>query len=172
MVLSGNTSVSNISTSSSFRNRTSIGCGFSSRSSQVFGSPSSPLPRPPTSLVFVPSPGYSYTHSPLPTSPAGTWLPPIPRSTFRRYIKTPLGYACTPGSRSCRFGTPTRAPSLESPPFTCPSCHRSPLRSPAPLRCAGPHPHLLGQANTRRLSDVIFLCLGFIHFLCFYTLCS
>jgi len=47
-----------------------------------------------------------------------------------------------------------------------PSCHRAPLRSPAPLRCAGPYIHFLAQAVLRHLSEVIFLCQGFIRSFC------
>jgi len=47
-----------------------------------------------------------------------------------------------------------------------PSCHRVSLRSLAPLQCAGPYIHFLAEADTRHLLDVIFLCQGFIHFLC------
>jgi len=36
---------------------------------------------------------------PLPASPAGTLLPPFPRSTFGRYIKTRSGYPGPPGRR-------------------------------------------------------------------------
>jgi len=61
----GNTSVSNFSTSSSFRIRKSIGRGYSSRSSQVFGLPSSTHPPLSTLLVFVPLLGYTYIHPPL-----------------------------------------------------------------------------------------------------------
>jgi len=43
------------------------------------------------------------------------------------------------------------------------------LRPPVLLRCAGPYSHFLAQADTRQSSDVNFLCLGFIHLLCFYT---
>ena len=64
MVLLGNTSVSNFSTSSSFRIRKRIGRSYSSRSSQLFRSPSSSHPPPTTFLVFILLLGYSYTHSP------------------------------------------------------------------------------------------------------------
>ena len=62
MVLSGNTLVSNFNTSSSFRILKSIGRGYSSRSSQLFGSPSSSHPPSSTFLVFVPSLSYSYIY--------------------------------------------------------------------------------------------------------------
>ena len=74
MILSGNTSVSNFSTSSSFRIRKSIGRGYSSRSSQLFG-----LVLPPHILLSPPSWSSSRcsvtatsTPPPLPTSYAGT----------------------------------------------------------------------------------------------------
>ena len=77
MVLSGNTSVSNFSTSASFPIRKSIGCGYSSRSSQVFAlsflltSPSLHPPgrRPVALLQLHPLP-------PLSTPSAGTLLLP------------------------------------------------------------------------------------------------
>ena len=68
MVLSGNTSVSNFSTSSSFRIRKSIGRGYSSQSSQVFG-----LVLPPPILLLTPPPWSSshcsVTATSLPLSP-------------------------------------------------------------------------------------------------------
>jgi len=56
-----------------------------------------------------------------------------------------------------------------SPPHTIPSCHRASLRSQAPLRFAAPYSHFLAQADSRHLSDIIFLYQGFIPSLCFYT---
>ena len=78
MVLSGNASVSNFTTSFSFRIRKSIGRGYSSRSSQVFGSPSSSHLPSSTFLVFVPLLGYSYSHpySSHPLSWHSTAFPP------------------------------------------------------------------------------------------------
>jgi len=105
----------------------------------------------PCSVTATPTP-------PLPTSPAGTLLPPFPRSTFGRYIKTHLGYARPPGHHSCRFGIPSGDPSSESPLPIFPSCHQAPLSPPASLRSAGPYSHFLAQADTRHLSDVNFLC--------------
>ena len=67
MVLSGNTSVSNFSTSSSVRIRKSIGRGYSSRSSQVFG-----LVRPPS--ILPPQLSWSSSHC----SVTGTPIPPLP----------------------------------------------------------------------------------------------
>jgi len=64
VILSVNTSVSNISTSSSFRIRKRIGRGYSSRLSQVFGLPSSTHPPLSTLFVFVPLLGYSYIYPP------------------------------------------------------------------------------------------------------------
>jgi len=46
----------------------------------------------PCSVTATPTP-------PLPTTPARTLLPPFPRSTFGRYIKTRLSYARPPGHR-------------------------------------------------------------------------
>jgi len=79
----GNTSVSNFTTSSLFRIRKSIGCGYSSLLSQVSGSPSSSHPPPSTFLLFVPLPSYSYTHSPssyLPLFPPPQLAPYCPLS--------------------------------------------------------------------------------------------
>ena len=99
VVLSENTSVSNFSTSSSFRIRKSIGRGYSTRSSQVSGSRYSSHPPSSTFMVMVPLPGYSYTHSP--SSHLASWhlTAPFLRSTWVHYIKTRLGYARPPGSR-------------------------------------------------------------------------
>ena len=89
MVLSGNTSVSNFSASSSFRIRKSIGRDYSSRSSQVFGSPSSSHPHSPTFLVFVPLPGYSYTHSPSFHLPSWHLTAPFSAIDLRSLYKNP-----------------------------------------------------------------------------------
>jgi len=86
VVLLGNTSVSNFSTPSSFRIRKSIGPGDSSRSSQVFGSPSSSH-APPMLLPLLSwsSSRCSVTATPIPLLPtlsAGTLLlPPRGRSS-------------------------------------------------------------------------------------------
>jgi len=168
VVLSGNTSVSNLSISSSFRIRKRIGRGYSSWSSHGFGLPSPTHPSSSTLLVFVPWVGYTYTLSPLSAFSAGTLLLPFPRSIFGGYIKARIGYARPFGRRSCHFGTPSGDPSSVSPPSTFPSCHRAPLRAPASIWCAGPYSHFLAQASTRHLSDVNFLCQGSIHSLCFY----
>ena len=169
VVLSGNTSVSNFSTSSSFRIRKSSGRGYSSQSSQAFGLPSPSYPPSTTLLVFVPLLGYSYTHCPLSTSSAGTLLLPFPRSIFCRYTKTHLSYARPFGIANAALAHPLATPHKSHLLSTFSSCHRAPLRPPAPLRCVGPYSHFLAQANPRHLSDVNFLCQGFIHSLCFYT---
>ena len=89
MVLSGNTSVSNFSTSYSFRIRKSIGRGYSSRSSQVFELPSSSHPPISTLLVFVLMLGYSYIHPPA-SHPLGWHLTAsCPRLIFRSLYKNP-----------------------------------------------------------------------------------
>jgi len=99
VVLSGNTSVSNFSTSSSFCIWKSVRRGYSSRSSQVFGSPSSSHLPSYTFLVFIPLLSYSYSH-PLSSHPLSWHLTaPPPRSIFGRYTKTRLGYARPPGRR-------------------------------------------------------------------------
>jgi len=107
-------------------------------------------------------------HPPPPSSYPPSWhlTAPVSRSIFGRYIKTRLGYVRPPGRRQCRFGTPSGDPSSESPPSTFPSCHRAPLHPPASPGCADPYIHFLAQADTRHLSDVIFLCQGFIYSLC------
>jgi len=85
----GNTSVSNFSISSSFRIRKSIGRGYSSRSSQVFESPSSSHPPSPTFLVFVPLLGYSYTHSPSSHLPSWHLTAPFSMVDLRSLYKNP-----------------------------------------------------------------------------------
>jgi len=85
----GNTSVSNFSTSSSFRIRKSIGRGYSSRLSQVLGSPSSSLPPSSSFLVFVPFLGYSYTHSPSSHLPSWHLTAPFPAVDLRSLYKSP-----------------------------------------------------------------------------------
>ena len=67
------------------------------------------------------------------------------------------------------FGTPSGDHSAESPLSAFSSCHWAPLRPPAHLRCAGLSSHFLSQADRPHLSDLNFLCQGFIHSLCFYT---
>jgi len=90
----GNTSVSNFSTSSLFRIRKSIGRGYSSRSSQVLGSPSSS--NPPFLHLLGLCPVARLQLHPLPC-----WhlTVPFPRSIFGRYTKTRLGYARPSGRR-------------------------------------------------------------------------
>jgi len=106
----GNTSVSNFTTSSSFRIWKSIGHSHSSRSSQVFGLvlPSSPpwfsscfsvtaTPYPPSWHLTALSFGW---HSTALSAPG--WHPnatPSEGSTFGRYTKTRLGYARPLGRR-------------------------------------------------------------------------
>ena len=89
MVLSGNTSISNFSTSSSFHIRKSIGRGYSSRSSQVFGSPSSSLPPSSSFLVFIPLLSYSYTHSPSSHHPSSHLTAPFSAVDLRSLYKNP-----------------------------------------------------------------------------------
>jgi len=59
-----------------------------------------------------------------------------------------------------------RGPLIRVSAISIPSCHRASLHSPAPLRRAGPQSDFLAQADTRHLSDVTFLCQGFIYFFC------
>jgi len=98
------------------------------------------------------------------------------RSILGRYIKTRLGYARPPGRRLCPFGTPSGDRSPGWPPYTVLPWQWAPLRPPAPLRRAGPYFHFLAQADTHHLSDIIFLCQGFIHSFCspfwFFGRCS
>jgi len=103
---------------------------------------------------------------PLPTPSAGTLLLPTLRSNIGRYTKTRLDWARPPAHLYCRFGTPSGHLAPESPPYTVLSCHWSPFCPPAPLSRAGPYFHFLALADTRQLSDIIFLCQGFIHFFC------
>ena len=92
MVLSGNTSVSNFSTWCSFRIRKSIGSGYSSQSSPVFGlsflltSPSlHPLGLRPVARLQL--------HLPPPSHLLSWHLTaPLPRSIFGYYTQTRLGY--------------------------------------------------------------------------------
>ena len=155
------------SPSSSFRIRKSMGRGYSSRSSLVFASPSSSHLLPIASSSSSRWPVTATPTPPFPTSPAGTLLPPFPRSTFGRYIKTRLGYARHPRCRYSHFNTPSGDPSSESPLPTFRSCYRALVRPLASLRCAGSYSHFLAQADTRHLSDVNFICPWFIHSLCF-----
>ena len=166
MVLSGNSSVSNFSTSSSFRIRKSIGRGYSSRSSQVFGLPSSTHPPLSTLLVFVRLLGYSYIHPPLSPPPrlAPYCFPPAVNLSVA--IQKPA--SVTPVLLAVGNEVLAHPPATphQSLAILIPSCHRALLYSPAPLLRAGPYSHFLAQADTRHLSDVIFLCQGFIHFFC------
>jgi len=166
VVLSGNTSVSNFSTSSSFRIRKSIGHGYSSRSSQVFGLPSPAQPPLSTLLVFVPLLGYSYIHAP--SSHLLSWhiTASHPRSILRSLYKNPprLRPSCWPSLMP--FWHTHQGPRIRVSAILIPSCHRAPLRSPVPLRRAGPHSHFLAQADTHHLSELTFLCLGFINSFC------
>jgi len=167
VVLSGNTSVSNFITSSSFRIRKSIGRGYSSRSSQVFG-----LVLPPH--ILLPPPSWSSsrcsvtaTHTP-PSSHTLSWHLTASRlrSIYRSLYKNPPRLRPSFWPSLMPFWHTHRGPLIRVSAILFPSCHRAPLRPPAPLRCAGPHFHFLAQADTRRLSDVVFLCQGFIPFFC------
>jgi len=86
VVLSGNTAVSNFTTTSSFRIQKSISHGHSSQLSQVFGL----VLFTSTSLVFVLLLGYSYT-----ITPAGTLLP-LHRLALYCSIYFGLGPYCFP----------------------------------------------------------------------------
>ena len=166
MVLSGNTSVSNFSSSSSFRIRKSIRCGYSSRSSQVFGLPSSTQPALSTLLVFVPLLGYSYIQ-PRPFHPLSWHLTAShPRSIFWSLYKNPPRLRPSFWPSLMPFWHAHRGPFIRVSAILIPSCRRAPLCSPAPLRRAGPYFHFPAQADIRHLSDVIFLCQGFIHSFC------
>jgi len=164
MVLSGNTSVSNFSTLSSFRIQKSIGRGYSSQSSQVLGSPSSSHPPSPTLLVFIPFTRLQL--HPLPLFPPSLVAPYCPLFRGQPSVAIQKPASVTPVLLAVANAA------LAHTPYTVLSCHRAPLHPPALLRHADPYSHLLAQADTRHLLDVNFLCQGFIHLLCFYTFCS
>jgi len=166
MVLSGNTSVSNFSTLFPFRIRKSIGRSYSSRSSEVFGLPSSTQPPLSTLLVFVPLLGYSYIHPPSSHPLSRHLTASHPRSIFRSLYKNPSRLRPSFWPLLMPFWHTHRGPLIRVSAIPIPSCHRAPLPSPAPLQCAGAHSHFLAQADTRHLSDVTFLCQGFIHSFC------
>ena len=166
MVLSGNTSVSNFSTTSPFRIWKSIGRGYSSRSSQVFGLPSPTQPPLSTLLVFVTLLGYSYIHPP--SSHLLSWYLTAshPQSIFRSLYKNPPRLRLSFWRWLIPFWHTRRGPLIRVSAIPIPCCHRAPLRCLAQLRRAGPHSHFLAQADIPHLSDVTFLCLGFIHSFC------
>jgi len=166
VVLSGNTSVSNFSISSPFRIRKSIGRGYSGRSSQVFGLPSSTQPPLSTLLVFVPLLGYSYIHPP--SSHLLSWhlTASHPRSIFRSLYKNQPWLRPSSWPSLMPFWHTHRGPLIRVSAILIPTCHQAPPRSPALLWRAGPHSRFLAQADTRHLSDVTFLCQGFIHSFC------
>jgi len=144
VVLSENTSVSNFSTSSSFRIRKSIGRGYSSRSSQVFG-----LVLPPHILLSPPSWSSSRCSvtatSTSPSSHPLSWhlTASRPRSIFRSLYKNPSQLRPSFWPSLMPFWHTHRGPLIRVSAILIPSCHQAPLRSPALLRCAGPHSHFL-----------------------------
>ena len=166
MVLSGNTWVINCSTSSSVRIRKSLGHCYSSWSSQVFGlsflrtSPSlHPLGlRPVARLQLYPPP-------PFPPPPLAPYCSPPAVHLRSLYKSLPrLRPSFWPSLRPL-WHTP-RGPRIRVSSIHYPILPSGTALFPAPLRRAGPHSHFLAQADTRHLSDVIFLCQGFIHFFC------
>jgi len=148
-VLSGNTSVSNFTTSSSFRIQQSFGHDCSSQSSQVFElvlpTSSSPGFRPvarlqlhyPSQLAPCCPPPLAGTLLPFPPLACTLMLPTSSeRSTFGHHLKTHLDSVRPLGSRWCCLALPLETPlwcPLRPPSSTC---LRAPLRSLAPLRQA------------------------------------
>jgi len=110
----------------------------------------------------------SVTATPIPHFPSPLLAPYCspPTVDLRSLYKNPPRVPLSFWPSLMPLGTPSSDPSPESPPYTVLPCHREPLRPPAPLRYAGPYIHFLAQADTRHLSDVIFLSQGFIHSFC------
>jgi len=160
------------STSSLFRIRKSIGRGYSSRLSQVFGL-SFLLTSPSLHLLGLRPVARLQLHPPASSHPPqlAPYCSPPAVDLRSLYNNPPRLRPSSLPSLMPLWPTPRRPLTLVAS-IHYPILPSGTASSPAPLRCASPYSHFLAQADPPHLSDLNSLCQGFTHSLCFYIFCS